>query len=624
MAMRPLLSQVGLWVVGCGLAGILVSTLGCNLQTSSNTAEDSGLDSQFQKTPGVQQGTDPLLAQQWALFNSGQTAQARLGGRMGEDLNVFSATPLTLQNYALGYTGKGIELGILDTGLEITHPDLAANVRNNSGYNFGHGINGLSEFNPTNAEDTRGDHGTSVAGLAGASGDNAIGIMGVAPKVQLRGFNLIRYGDLVEEIAAYGVAPYKNLSAASLSVINKSYGSNPEIVGEDEGADQVMAAMRLVTQTSRQGKGGIIVKAGGNEYNFPANNRPITWCIEANMLGVTCYNVNQETENATPYQLLVGAFNADGKRASYSNTGSALWVVAPGGEMGVDYPALLTTDQTGCKKGFSQSTFPELRNAFNTGTQGQGNESCDYFSAFNGSSAAAPMVSGVVALLLEANPNLKWYEVKHILATTARKIDPNLAPSSLGVGNGVLNIEQGWQTNAAGYHFSNAYGFGAVDVLAALQMAKNWGAEQTLPAFKEGQRVEQAHNVSIANQSLTGAQVAIDYAEKMTVQTLEITLSIEAETPSTQRKLNTVDAADYWVEVTSPSGTKSVLMTPFNAYLSGYDLPNWRLVSHAFYGEPAQGTWQVRVLDVDGSSNNFIQHPGQGRLTQVQLRTYGY
>ncbi|PIX80969.1 MAG: hypothetical protein COZ36_00365, partial [Piscirickettsiaceae bacterium CG_4_10_14_3_um_filter_44_349] len=105
-------------------------------------------------------------------------------------------------------------------------------------------------------------------------------------------------------------------------VFNKSYGENPDIVPEPGSnstilVSEVLEIMRVQTETARQGKGAIYVKAGGNEFKG-GNIFSSSWCREAIAAEMTCYNVNQETENNTPYQIVVGAFNASGQRASYS------------------------------------------------------------------------------------------------------------------------------------------------------------------------------------------------------------------------------------------------------------------------------------------------------------------
>ena len=112
--------------------------------------------------------SDPLATQQWHLKNTGQNAFADGTGAAGIDINVepvFST---------FGFTGNGVIAAVVDTGLEIAHEDLAANVIPGQSWDF---ING--DTNPTNTVDTTGDHGTSVAGLI-AMAKNTAGGIGVA------------------------------------------------------------------------------------------------------------------------------------------------------------------------------------------------------------------------------------------------------------------------------------------------------------------------------------------------------------------------------------------------------------------------------------------------------------
>ena len=111
------------------------------------------------------------------------------------------------------------------------------------------------------------------------------------------------------------------------------------------------------------------------------------------------------------------------------------------------------------------------------------NTVCNYTSTMNGTSSAAPIVSAASALLLESNPNLTWRDVKHILASTARQVDSSLTntehPSNIYRSLTDFDLsghvyEQGWVTNGAGYKFHNWYGFGAIDVDAAVAMAKSY------------------------------------------------------------------------------------------------------------------------------------------------------
>ena len=569
---------------------------------------------------------DPLIAHQWSLYN---------GGVPGADMNGFSSNNLEISNYAGGYTGKNIEIAIIDTGLEIGHEDLQANVIENGSYNFSHASNGKSKFDTT-AITNDGDHGTGVAGIAAARGVNGIGIMGVAPKASLRGFNLLSNATSVNELASLGyqdsVQNFPGMVNNTVSVFNKSYGTNPDkVLGELDDSEQtilsnVLDVMKEGTEQLRQGKGALYVKAAGNEY-YGGQAFTQSYCSEAIAKDITCYNASQEPENVTPYQIVVGAFNASDERSSYSNTGSAIWVVAPGGEFGDDAPAIMTTDQSGCASGYSRDeTDISPNTSFNRGTENE-NTGCNYYSAFNGTSSATPAVSGAVALILSANPNARWRDVKYILAKTARKLDEDLAETTMTLESSDQVIDQAWVTNAAGYHFSNAYGFGAVDILNAVALAKTrQSGDLNLSSMIVDEVPLQEYSTQniIKNETKSGLSKIINATSNLTIESVELVVDISATDSSSNREDNKIDASDYLIELTSPSGTKSILMTPFNAFLSGVDMPNFKMISNAFYGESSIGVWTLKITDVDGNTANYIKHVGEGKLNKFGLTIYGH
>ena len=81
-------------------------------------------------------------------------------------------------------------------------------------------------------------------------------------------------------------------------------------------------------------------------------------------------------------------------------------------------------------------------------------------TTFQGTSAAAPLAAGAFALVLEANPDLTYRDVMHLIARTSR----------------VPNIEddQGWIINGAKYHVNDKYGFGVLDISQLIQEAQGW------------------------------------------------------------------------------------------------------------------------------------------------------
>ena len=121
-------------------------------------------------------GPDPLFAEQWHLSNTGQTGLSDRAGVAGADLRMSEAIDQ-------GRGGRRAKIAIVDTGLEICHPDLAANIEPGKSWNFGYeNTAGASLTDPFNHSEIFGDHGTSVAGVAGAVANNGVGGRGVAPR----------------------------------------------------------------------------------------------------------------------------------------------------------------------------------------------------------------------------------------------------------------------------------------------------------------------------------------------------------------------------------------------------------------------------------------------------------
>ena len=514
--------------------------------------------------------TDPLAAEQWHLSNTGQKAYADRGGSPGEDLGMADAL-------ANGPLGASVRVAIVDTGLETCHPDLRAGIEQHASFNFNAaaatrlGGNLADPFNVA----TLGDHGTLVAGVVAAAADNGIGGRGVAPHVRLRGYNVLSvFGDssgaFFDALGASAWAP----DSTDVDIFNMSFGSIgfPTTVGPDDELLYAHGVRRL-----RHGRGAIYVKAAGNGFGSCASsNHPLH-------AEVGCVNTNSDPVNNLPYPIVVGAFNADGTKASYSGAGPNLWVSAPAGEFGAGAPAALTTDQAGHDRGLA-ALLGDRIGAID-------NPDGDYTNAFNGTSAAAPTVSGVVALLLDAAPELTWRDVKHILAGSARRIDAGIRGAQGTFGGQARTVRYRWVTNGAGYHFHDWYGFGAVDADAALAAAGTH-APDSLGRFRRSGWFEVARRGPIPDNHGRGV------TRKVTVAGMPTGASIEAVVVEVD--LDHPFPYDLGMRLASPAGTPSTLNTPFNDALA-VDFSTrrlrWRVLSNAFYGERPNGDWRLLVFD---------------------------
>lgn len=546
-----------------------------NIQTNNNGNTTNT------PTPIPQPGNqvDPLLAHAWHLTNSGQMNFAQAGGTAGNDINISGARSLFI-------TGNGVKIAVSDTGLEITHEDLMNNLLTNEHRDYTKSSSPF-EGNPT-PSGTGGDHGTSVSGIIAALGFNGLGSQGIAYGAKLAGFKYIAGTNTLSRML--------DQADGSFDIFNYSYGLYSCIFSSvpSEYIDQ----LKYGTSTLRGGKGAIYVKAAGNEYQATTTD-----CFPDDDNAVLYYgNANLEEDHSYPYQIVVAAVNADGISSSYSTPGSSLWISAPGGEYGINNPAIVTTDRTGCDKGYSKTD--STRNNFEDGDAL--NPNCNYTSTFNGTSAATPMISGVSALILEANPNLTWRDVKHIMASTAKKTDPTRGDTGHPNGANLAGhtYQLGWLTNPAGFNFHNWYGFGAIDSGAAVAMAQGyvsgWGAQQSTNFSNDSGTID----VDIPDDSATGGSSNLTVSQNLSIEAVQIRLTIDH-----------TYIGDLGVELTSPSGTKSILMN-INSGVVGSAIQNEILLSNAFYGEPSSGQWTLKI--VDGYAQDL------GTLTNWKINIIGH
>ena len=382
-----------------------------------------------QAVPISHAGADTYLSLQWHLENTGP-----LPGfpsmKAGEDLRVRPV-------WSAGLRGEGIRVAVLDDGLEVTHEDLWPNVVTGSrNYRTEAGMFGLSATSggtvaglqgfpmPCSNDDT---HGTSVAGLIAARDGNGTGVSGVAPRAQLVGFNILASNFVADTLDALSRDLDRN------HIYNNSWGAtdNGHLATPEPNWSSYNDTLRNGLKTGRNGLGAIYVFSGGNGA-IQTDYSSLDGGVSA--MGI----VN------------VCATNAMGKRAPYSERGSNLTVCAPSADATDDKQPEVTT----------------------TAVQN------DYTHTFNGTSASAPMVSGVIALMLQANPKLTWRDVPLILARTARKVDEQDGNwrdyrSPLGNAHGLYDV----------LHYSHHYGFGVANAEAAVQLARAWksvGGSDTL------------------------------------------------------------------------------------------------------------------------------------------------
>lgn len=531
-------------------------------------------------------GADPLVSFAWHFQNTGQTAFSSGAGIAGNDLRILKA-------HELGYSGRGIRIAVSDSGMETNHPDLSANQLKGEHRSYS---GAPSTWHGSEPVPEGGDaHGTAVTGLINAVAGNGIGSMGVAPGAQFAGFYFI--GRFRDSSSSYEARILDQISG-DFDIFNYSYGySNCFFVPT---SSEIIKAYKKGVTSLRNGKGAIYLKAAGNDYKgrnsdcYP-NDSSTYWG-----------NANTNEDQNHPYLIVTAATNASGKISSYSSPGSGVWVSSAGGEFGDSAPAMITTDLQGCGKGFSSSQ--SWSSNFNHGSHDL-NKLCNYTNVMNGTSSAAPTLAGIVALILEANPDLTWRDVKHILATTSNPINFSTAtvPHPGGANLSGHVYDYNYIVNAAGFKFSNTYGFGRVDAGKAVALAKDYTfpLKSYVETETNGNWDYQSGfiNQSIPDNSAAGTKHSLTVNHKLKVESVQIKVEIDHPFIS-----------DVGLELTSPSGTVSKILK-INSNIKDRGLYGYMLLSNAFYGENSQGAWSIKVLDGKGGNT--------GRLTSWELKVNG-
>ena len=348
------------------------------------------------KTKRIARVKKDLSPQQWHLRNDG-----RNGRKAGADVQANEAWI-----YSRGY---GVKVAVLDTGFDIEHPDI----------NFTEGYDVVDHDDRAKAPAYSSEnHGTAVAGIIAAKDDD-IGVVGLAPSAEIIPIRLIPDDGYVS--VSNIIMAHRKAIELGADIINNSWTSyDPSLPkGQQLELSELEEELyRELAEEAKDGRGVLVVFASGNSGSS---------------------DMAQSPEARLAYTLAVGSTNSLDTRSNFSTYGDELDLVAPGGG---DTEGIYTTDRVDLA--IKRKNGKRRRRVLGY-AKGSAN------SDFKGTSAAAPVVSGVAALVWSANPKLTAAEVKQILIDSAEQLE--------------------------GYEFLNArnaeLGYGRVNALAAVKKAIN-------------------------------------------------------------------------------------------------------------------------------------------------------
>lgn len=507
---------------------------------------------------------DPLVGKQWHLKASGAALA-------GSDMNVEGAWKYGATG---GVLGRGIKIGIIDTGIQNNHPDFVGNIDTTLDKDF---ITGDGNSDPVYDDE---DHGTAVGGVAGARGNNALGVSGVAPEATLVGSRLIT-GDFTSDSQNAEALAHR---VDVIQIKNNSWGYGGSLYKTEP---LLEAALKNSSENGRGGKGTIFAFAAGND-------------------GDDQDSANYSELTSSIYTLTVGATGSKNKRAVYSEPGANVVISAPSlGGFNDGTLGITTADRTGTD-----------------GYNGAGGAAGNYTDDFSGTSSSCPAVSGGIALMLEKNPNLGWRDVHEILIRTAKKIDP---------GN------PGWATNAAGLHFNNDFGAGLIDATAAVNMAGTWtnlGPQTALPSTKNGLLLSIPDNSSTGRSvlfNLPGSNIITEHVTvRLTIDHsarghLEITLFSPSGTASRLAEVRsdlgqnysdyTFSTVQNWGENSSGTWTLKVADRKSGNSNNGGTIKAAEIVVYGVFAPPVNPPPDVRIT---APTEGSIFSPGVGFNVTVE------
>lgn len=421
--------------------------------------------------------------------------------------------------WALGYTGRGVVITILDDGLERTHHDLAANYDPDASYD----VNDRDE-DPMPRYDYADEnrHGTRCAGEVAAVFNNSLCVVGIAFNAKIGGIRMLD-GDVTDAVEATSLSH----NSQHIDIYSASWGPDDDGRTVDGPATLTKNAFERGITEGRQGKGSIFIWASGN------GGKDADSC------------------------------NCDG----YTNSIHTL--------------SISSATERGNIPWYSEACSSTLATAYSSGASGERmivttdlRDSCT--KTHTGTSASAPLAAGIAALTLEANQNLGWRDLQHIVVRTAK-------PVNLRAGD--------WRLNGIGRNVSHSFGYGLLDAGAMVRLAKVW---RNVPKSKKCRAIYPNPYKTIPRGNRLHLQLYTDVCADKRDNHVKYLEHVQAIVT-----LSAPKRGDIQIYLTSPRGTRSTLLAKRQRDTSRTGFKDWAFMTTHNWGESAYGTWSLEI-DNDG------------------------
>ncbi|KAJ7305261.1 hypothetical protein JRQ81_011176 [Phrynocephalus forsythii] len=441
-------------------------------------------------------------------------------------------------------TGQGVTVVVVDDGVEHTVKDIQPNYSPEGSYDLN---SNDPDPMPHPDEENGNHHGTRCAGEIAAVSNNSFCAVGVAYGSRIAGIRVLD-GPLTDSMEAVAFNKHYQIN----DIYSCSWGPDDDGKTVDGPHQLGKAALQHGVIAGRRGFGSIFVVASGN------GGRACSWVPRVwKPTGLPCLLTSSP-----------GAVDEAGSMPFYAEEcASMLAVTFSGGDKMMR--SIATTDWdlqrgTGCTDGHT------------------------------GTSAAAPLAAGMIALMLQARPCLTWRDVQHIIAFTATQYEDHRAT---------------WDTNQAGLSHSHQHGFGLLNAWRLVNAAKVWEsvpylASYVSPLLKDSKVIPLTSGHLEVTWNVTEADLAV--SGMRTLEHVAVTVTIA------HPRRGNLD-----LRLFCPSDMNSLVGTARSMDSDPSGFLDWTFSTVRCWGEEAKGTYRLQIRDVGDETLRA------GVLKQWQLTLYG-
>ncbi|XP_074649613.1 furin-like protease kpc-1 [Tubulanus polymorphus] len=433
----------------------------------------------------------------------------------------LNANMNVLPAWKKGFTGRDVVVTILDDGIEKNHPDLLNNYDPKASFDVN---SNDPDPQPRYDYSNENRHGTRCAGEVAAQANNAICNVGIAYDAKIGGVRMLD-GDVTDSVEAASLS----LNPQHIDIYSASWGPDDDGRQLDGPAFLARKAFQEGVNQGRGGLGSIFIWASGNGGRD----------------GDSC---NCDGYTNSIYTLSISSTTEHGNIPWYSEACSSTLATTYSSGTGSERQIVTTDLRQGCTE------------------------------SHTGTSASAPIAAGICALALQANPQLSWRDMQHIVVMTAR-------PGNLKAND--------WVMNGVNRKVSHSFGYGLMDAHAMVELAQNWTnvprqhrCEIRGPDINKSIKVSTRKKFHVYSNGCNETDHPVLYLEHVQARV----------TMTSDRR------GEMQIFLTSPMGTRSTLLARRIRDTSNEGFTGWAFMTTHSWGEFSHGTWTLEVENGDNAS----------------------